>query len=129
MRKIITAAVSLLVIAVVHISGQAQSTAETQTVRPRLVVNIVVSGVPHDMLERFRGGFSSEGFVRFATEGTNFSAARFNYMQTLSPTGLATITTGVNPSMHGVVAGAWVDYVTGNRVTLADDGLVRLRIP
>jgi predicted AlkP superfamily pyrophosphatase or phosphodiesterase len=91
------------------------------TRRPRLVVNIVVSGVSHDLLEKFRGGLSAEGFARFSNEGVVFGAAHYNYMQTLSPTGLATITTGVNPSMHGIVAPSWVDYVTGSRVSMAYD--------
>jgi hypothetical protein len=73
-------------------------------------------------LERFRTGLSAEGFARFAGEGTRFEAAYYNYMQTLSPTGIATLTTGVNPSMHGVVAGAWIDYVTGTRVDLTGEG-------
>jgi predicted AlkP superfamily pyrophosphatase or phosphodiesterase len=42
-------------------------------------------------------------------------------MQTLSPAGLATITTGVNPSLHGVVAEKWINHVTGSHVSLIDD--------
>ena len=117
MRKIFTA---LAIIAVPFIA-KAQDTVEATPVRPRLVVNIVVGGLSHDRLESFRAGLSGEGFVRFAASGVDFGSAHYGYMQTLSATGLATITTGVNPSMHGVVAEAWIDYVTGSRVTLADD--------
>ncbi len=135
MQKIISL-VTALVLAALPIRGLAQSEhpehpehpeqsqQAEQSRKPRLVVNIVVSGLPYDLLERFRTGFSGEGFARFAAGGMQFSAAHFDYMQTLSPTGIATITTGANPSMHGIVAGSWVDYVTGDRVGLvADDGV------
>lgn len=118
-KTVTTLSALLLLLAVASLEGRAQQ-AEA-SIKPRLIVNIVVSGLPYDLLEKFRGGLSGDGFARFANEGMQFPAAHFNYMQTLSPTGLATITTGVNPSMHGVVAGAWIDYVTGERVTLADD--------
>jgi predicted AlkP superfamily pyrophosphatase or phosphodiesterase len=91
------------------------------TPTPRLVVNVVVSGLSYDMLEKFRPQLSPDGLARFFTDGTMCRAANFNYMQTLSPTGLATITTGVNPSMHGIVAPWWVDYVTGSRISIAHD--------
>ncbi len=113
MRKIITT------ITVILFACAAQAQVAPQ--KPKLVVNIVASGLAGDLLDKFRANLSDEGFVRFAADGVSFSAAHYGYMQTLSPTGLATITTGVNPSMHGVVAGAWVDYVTGRRVGLIDD--------
>ncbi len=116
MRKIITAAI-LLAATAAPFGGNAQSEAQ----KPKLVVNIVVSGLRYDLLEKFRTGLSDEGFARFTAEGTTFSAAYFDYMQTLSPTGIATITTGVNPSMHGIVAPSWIDYVTGSRVNLTED--------
>jgi len=101
----------------------AQATA--QSGRPRLVVGITLSGVPQEAVQKLASRFSTEGFARFAQAGTSFSAAHLGYMQTLAPTGIATITTGVNPSMHGVVAGSWTDYVTGARVSLIGDDAVQ----
>jgi hypothetical protein len=122
MKKIIS---SLAAVAVLW-SAAAQNAAQDVTQdpapqKPRLVVNIVVSGLSYDLLEKFRAGLSGDGFTRFIAGGTVYEAAYYNYMQTLSPAGLATITTGVNPSMHGIVAPAWVDYVTGSRLSIAYD--------
>jgi predicted AlkP superfamily pyrophosphatase or phosphodiesterase len=124
MRTILSALVIITLLAATPATAQSTppSVAQRQAMKPRLVVNIVVSGLPADRLERFRGGLSANGFARLTAEGTNFRSARYGYMQTLSPTGIATITTGVNPSMHGVVAGAWIDYVTGGRVDLTGEG-------
>ncbi|MDR2894985.1 MAG: alkaline phosphatase family protein [Alistipes sp.] len=124
MQKIITT----LALSVLAFTARAQTPAtavDSLPARPRLIVNMIVSGLPYNLLEKFRGSLSDEGFVRFAAAGTSFSSAHFGYMQTLSPTGIATITTGVNPSMHGIVAGAWMDYVTGRRVELAADDSVQ----
>ena len=98
---------------------------EKQPQKLKLVVNIVVGGISADVLERFGEGFSAEGFTRFAAEGTVYTSAHYGYMQTSSPAGLATLTTGVNPSMHGIASGAWIDHVTGNRVSLVDDPAVQ----
>lgn len=89
---------------------------------PRLVVRIVVGGLPYDWLGKFRKHLSGEGvFVNFWRNGTVFEAANYNFMQTLPAAGLATLATGVNPDIHGVIANSWMDYVTGNRVWLIDD--------
>ncbi len=109
MRKILT-----LLLLVLPIVGQAQK-------KPKLVVNVVVSGVSWNLLQRFGPNLSDEGFARFASEGMTFDAAYYSYMQTNTPTGLATLTTGAEPSMHGVVAPAWIEYVTNGRVDLTAD--------
>lgn len=92
--------------------------------KPKLVVNIVVSQMRQGWLDRFDANLSDEGFARMAVNGTNYTAAYYNYMQTLTPTSLATVTTGTNPSIHGVVSESWIDYVTGGKVSLAADPLV-----
>jgi predicted AlkP superfamily pyrophosphatase or phosphodiesterase len=89
------------------------------------VVNIVVSQLRYDWLARFESNLSQEGLIRFATGGMSFTSAHYNYMQTLTPASLATLTTGVNPSMHGVVADRWIDYTTGGVVSLVSDSSVR----
>ena len=89
--------------------------------RPKLIVNIVVSQMRYDYLTRFGANFSDDGFLRFVQKGAHFTSGYYNYMQTLTPVSLATLTTGVNPSMHGVISSRWIDYVTGRVVQLAED--------
>jgi arylsulfatase A-like enzyme len=89
--------------------------------KPRLVVNIVVSQLRADQLERWAHNLDDRGMAKLAKEGTVFDDARYDYMITSTPAGLATITTGTDPSTHGVVSPYWVDYTTGQRVSLIED--------
>lgn len=88
---------------------------------PKLVVNIIVSQMRYDYLMRFAGNMPEGGFRRFLSDGAVFTDARYNFMQTISPATLATLTTGADPSMHGVVATRWIDYTTNQPVSLIDD--------
>ncbi|MCC8035542.1 MAG: alkaline phosphatase family protein [Rikenellaceae bacterium] len=92
--------------------------------RPRLVVNIVVGQMRYDYLLRFGHNMSDHGFRRFLNQGLVYTDARYNFMQTISPATLATLTTGADPSMHGVVSTRWIDYTLNNTVTLVDDNSV-----
>ena len=90
---------------------------------PRLVVTVVVSSMRADDLDRYRHGFGEGGFRRMMT-GTRFTEAAYDYMQTTTPVSLATLTTGAQPSTHGIVGEAWYDYVDNRRVELAADRTV-----
>ncbi|MCD8073391.1 MAG: alkaline phosphatase family protein [Alistipes sp.] len=98
--------------------------ARASSPRPRLVVNIVVSQMRYDYLLRLGQNMSAHGFKRFLNQGLVYADARYNFMQTISPATLATITTGADPSMHGVVSTRWIDYTLNNTVTLLDDNTV-----
>ena len=89
--------------------------------RPRLVVNIVVSSMHADDLNRYADNFSNGGFRRLMNNGAWFTNASYDYMQTTTPVSLATIATGAMPSVHGVVADRWFDYVGNKQVMLIDD--------
>lgn len=88
---------------------------------PRLLVNIVVSSMHADDLNKYQHNFSSGGFRRLMNNGAWFTNASYDYMQTTTPVSLATISTGAMPSVHGVVADRWFDYVGNKQVMLIDD--------
>ena len=92
-----------------------------QAIKPRLVVQIVVSQMRYDYLDRFRDNFCDNGFRAFMEKGTNFTNARHSYMQTNTVAGLATIVTGTPPSGHGVIAESWYNFTTGDSVNLIAD--------
>ena len=89
--------------------------------QPRLLVNIVVSGMRTDDLVRYNKNFSNGGFNRLINNGAYFTNASYDYMQTTTPVGLATLSTGAMPSTHGVVSDSWFDYVGNKRVSLIED--------
>ena len=91
------------------------------TQKPALIVNIVVGGLPYDFMSRFGHNLSDNGFRRFETEGAAFTSGRYEYMPVNYASSLATITTGSNPSVHGVVGTEWFDVLTGRRISLIED--------
>ena len=91
---------------------------------PRLVINIVVSSMQADDLQRYYNGFGVGGFRRLTEDGAQFTECRYNYMQTTTPVSLATLSTGAMPSTHGVVSQRWSDYVDNKMIDLTLDKTV-----
>lgn len=89
-----------------------------QAQKPRLVVQIVVSSMRADDIDRYAANFCDGGFLRLQRGGTSFSESRYDYQQTTTPVSLATITTGAQPSTHGVIGTRWRDYVENQVVEL-----------
>lgn len=92
---------------------------------PKLVVQIVVSQMRYDVLERFESNFGSSGFKSFSTDGMVFTNARYGYMLTTTQAGLATIATGANPSIHGITGDYWINPTNGSREFMFADSRVR----
>lgn len=93
--------------------------------RPQLIVQIVVSQMRYDYLQRYSDKFSEGGFKQLMTEGAFCRNARFNYLLTQSMPGLATIATGTYPSIHGIVSDRWFSPTTGFEVHAIVDDKVR----
>lgn len=88
---------------------------------PRLVVNIVVNSTRHETLARFSQNFNDEGFNIFLQQGVCFEESYYNFMQTSTPATLATLTTGTDPSTHGIVGEQWWDFTSGKPVGVIED--------
>lgn len=86
---------------------------------PRLVVNIVVSGMNNSDLVRYGDGFCEGGFRRL-TGGEYYSNAYYSFAPSV-PSALATLTTGALPSEHGVVGDKWWNQNTRKRVDVVGD--------
>ncbi|MEG2060698.1 MAG: alkaline phosphatase family protein [Alistipes sp.] len=92
---------------------------EIQAAKPRLVVNIVVSSMRAEELDRCLPNCSDGGLRRLVEGGTLFTDCSYDYQQTTTPVSLATLTTGAMPSSHGVIGARWQDYVENKAVALA----------
>lgn len=88
---------------------------------PRLVVNIVVGTLRAHDLERFSDNFTEGGFKRLMCGGAYFTNASYDYSLTSTVAGLATLSTGAEPSVHGVIGERWWSYVDGSEVKLIAD--------
>ena len=75
--------------------------------KPKLIVGIVIDQMRYDFIFRFWDKYQNNGFKRLINEGSFCKNANFNYIFTQSNPGYATIATGANPSIHGIVADQW----------------------
>lgn len=77
--------------------------------KPKLIVQIVISQMRYDYLNKYWNKYSDNGFKKLVENGTFCKNAHYNYHLTQNAPGFATIATGTNPSMHGIVADKWYD--------------------
>jgi predicted AlkP superfamily pyrophosphatase or phosphodiesterase len=94
----------LLILVFVKLSGQG---AYLPPDKPRLVVGIVIEELKFDQLEKFRDKLGENGIKKLINEGTYFKNASYEYMLTQSAPGHATISTGAEPSFHGITSDDW----------------------
>ena len=95
--------------------------AVAQDMRPRLVVNIVVGSLRASDIARFSDGFGEGGFKRLMREGVTFADAEYDYALTTTEAGLATLATGAQPSVHGVIGSGWWNRVDNSPQELIAD--------
>lgn len=103
----------------------ASTASAQQPAKPTLIVQIVISHMRYDYIQRFADNFAARGFRTFLDEGTCYDNAAYNYMQTNTVAGLATLSTGTDPAQHGVIAPWWIDFTTNNRIDLIGDHTCR----
>ena len=89
--------------------------------KPRLIVQIVVTQMRYDYLQRYSENFSNRGFKVLLQEGAICKNAKYSYSLTQTAPGLATIATGANPSTHGVVSDMWYIPLLDQNMKAAQD--------
>lgn len=88
--------------------------------KPRLIVQITVSNMRYDYLQRYWYKFGTKGFRVLVRGGVNCQNARFNYLLTQPYPGLASISCGCNPAVHGIVANKWYFAPEGHDIQEVD---------
>jgi predicted AlkP superfamily pyrophosphatase or phosphodiesterase len=97
--------------------------ASAYNARPKLIVIIVIDQFRGDYLERYRDLFGEGGFRLFLDHGANFSECNYNYANTRTAPGHATLFTGAYSDGHGIMANEWWDPQKKRVVTsVQDDG-------
>lgn len=96
-----------------------------QPSKPKLVVGIVVDQMRMDYLTRFESHFGNAGFKRFYKEGFVAKNHHFDYAQTQTGPGHASIATGSPPAIHGIISNAWFDKVSGRNQNCVSDNRYR----
>jgi predicted AlkP superfamily pyrophosphatase or phosphodiesterase len=125
--KTLPAAVALaaaaLLTACAGTSGTSASTgtASPASSKPRLVVFLVVDGLPMRQIVNYREQFGEDGFRRFLDKGTWFEDAHYAHAFTVTAAGHSVMLTGTYPYRTGIIGNEWRDPVSGQAVYCTGD--------
>src|ERR1022692_4633705 len=102
------------------------SFASAYNAHPKLVVVIVIDQFRGDYLERYRDQFGEGGFRLFLDHGANFTDCNYDYANTSTAPGHATLFTGAYSNGHGIAANDWWDPKKKKIVTSVEDDDTKL---
>jgi predicted AlkP superfamily pyrophosphatase or phosphodiesterase len=94
---------------------------QASTPRPRLVVFLVVDGLPQWQVTEYRDQLSRDGFARFLDRGAWFPDAHYGHAFTVTGAGHATMLTGAYPNRTGIIGNEWRDRATAAPVYCTGD--------
>jgi len=100
--------------------------ASAYNAHPKLVVIIVIDQFRGDYLERYHDQFGQGGFRTFLERGAYFTDCNYDYANTRTAPGHATLFTGSYTSGHGIVANEWWDPQKKKVVTSVEDAAFKL---
>jgi hypothetical protein len=89
--------------------------------RPRLVVFLVVDGLPQRQVVDYRDQLSPDGLLRFLDRGAWFADAHYGHAFTVTGAGHAVMLTGAYPHRTGIIGNDWRDRATGREVYCTGD--------
>src|SRR5271168_2268156 len=121
-QRLISALAILLVVSLLR----ASSAASAYNGRPKLIVVIVIDQFRGDYLERYRDQFGDAGFRFLLDHGAYFPNCNYNYANTRTAPGHATLFTGAYSNGHGIVANEWWDAKKKKMVTSVEDDDTKL---
>ncbi len=95
------------------VGGAVPASAAAAPPGPKLIVLLVVDGLPQRQVLDYRDQLASDGLARFLDRGAWFSQAHYGHSFTVTAPGHATLLTGATPSRTGIIGNDWRDPVTG----------------
>jgi Type I phosphodiesterase / nucleotide pyrophosphatase len=100
--------------------------ASAYNAHPKLVVVIVIDQFRGDYLERYHDQFGDGGFRLLTDHGANFTDCNYDYANTRTAPGHATLFTGAYSDGHGIAANEWWDPKKRKMVTSVEDDNIQL---
>jgi len=88
---------------------------------PKLVVFMVVDGLPQEQVVKFYDLLGEGGFKRLLDQGAWFNNAHYSHATTYTAVGHATLLSCAHPYKHGVVGNDWLDRKTRERIYSTED--------
>ncbi len=89
--------------------------------KPRLILQITVDQLRGDLLERYFDRFGEGGFRYLLDSGTVSANAHHRHANNESIVGHATLATGADPSVHGMIGNVWLDRASGELTYNVED--------
>ena len=89
--------------------------------KPKLLVFLVVDGLPQRQILAYRDQLAPDGLARFLDRGAWFSDAHYAHSFTVTGAGHAIMLSGANPSRTGIIGNDWLDPLTGQPEYCAGD--------
>ncbi len=93
----------------------------TSSTPPKLLVFMVVDGLPQRQITGYRDQLAPDGFARFLDRGTWFANANYGHSFTVTAAGHATMLTGAYPNRTGIIGNEWRNPDTGVPVYNTED--------
>lgn len=93
---------------------------------PKLIVVVVIDQFRGDYLERYRDQFRDGGFRLLMEHGAYFPNCDYEYANTRTAPGHATLFTGTYTSGHGIISNEWWDPQKKHQVTSVEDDSTKL---
>ncbi len=115
---------SLAVLLLVSIFA-APALASAYNAQPKLVVVIIIDQFRGDYLERAHDQFGPAGFRLLTDRGAYFTGCYYDYINTETAPGHATLFTGAYTNAHGIAANQWWDARLQRMVSSVFDDSVR----
>ncbi|HXZ80738.1 MAG TPA: alkaline phosphatase family protein [Terriglobales bacterium] len=100
--------------------------ASAYNARPKLIVVIIIDQFRGDYLERGRERFGENGFRLLMDRGAYFVNCHYDYANTRTAPGHATLFTGAYTDGHGILSNEWWDPAKKKMVTSVEDDSNRL---
>jgi predicted AlkP superfamily pyrophosphatase or phosphodiesterase len=100
---------TLIVCATLWLPGSADAANGAAPVKPpKLVVVMVIDGLPSEQVQRYRDQFGPGGLRRLLEQGASFTDAHQAHGITVTAVGHSAVLTGAYPYRHGVVGNNWI---------------------
>ncbi len=103
----------VVLLALLALGGCAAQPPGSASAPPRLVVFMVVDGLPQRQVVDYRDQLAPDGLRRLLDRGAWFSNAHYGHAFTVTAAGHATMLTGAYPHRTGIIGNAWRDPATG----------------
>lgn len=119
---------SQLLIAMLLFPATPAAHASAYDARPKLVILLVIDQFRGDYLDRYRAGFKGRGFRLFLDHGAYFEDCYYDYANTKTAPGHATLGTGSYSDGHGISSNEWWDLDRNKQrpVSSVEDGRYKL---